>query len=335
MILLGGALGLLFIYTKANIALKVLTVYLFINCFLSKAPYLSFTSYLSFISVAYYYLLASRLKDFKFVVNIAQALFFLNIILIVNQQFGRDTLLNFARPIPVCFGTIGNPMWLGSLLSCLAPFLLMSSFLNIIPLVIICFISKSSGMALSLAMGILVYGFLTHRRKVAFWSASVFLIIVTLIFAWSNHTFYKFGWSRGPVWKKTIQLANQHPFMGWGIGTYKIIFPALSQDVANGIPGKWEYEGTKGDWLAWRQAHNCWLQILFETGYTGLTILLTFAGIILFRLFKTVGTQNAISGFVIIASNMSIHYPTRLMQSVLFIIVFLAFCAKLTLKEEA
>lgn len=331
-ILLGGLLGILFIYTRADIFLKLIVVYLFINCFRSRAPYLSFTSYIIFIAVAYYYLLCLTLKDFEFVKKIAQAVFFLNIILIVNQQFGGDKLLNFGRDIPVCFGTIGNSMWLGSLLICLAPFLLLSSPLNIIPLIIIIFISKSSGMALSLLGGVLIYGFMKFKKKIIFWITTTLIIFGILIYARQDRVFSSWKAGRGPIWKRTIELSNKHPFFGWGIGTARVIVPALSGDVSGGYPGPWEYEGTKGNWLAWRQVHNCWLQMDFEVGKIGDILILLFLGSILFALLKLPKTQEvvlALSGIGMISSNMLIHYPTRMCQSVLFLIIFVVFCQQL------
>lgn len=331
-ILLGGLLGILFIYTRADIFLKLIVIYLFINCFRSRAPYLSFTSYIIFIAVAYYYLLCLSLKDFEFIKKIAQAVFFLNIILIINQQFGGDTLLNFGRDIPVCFGTIGNSMWLGSLLVCLAPFLLLSSPLNIIPLILICFISKSSGMVLSLAAGILIYGFLKYRKKIVFWVVAGLVCLSTIGFAANQNVFYKFKASRGPIWKRTVGLSNKHPFFGWGLATYKVIVPVLSGDVSGGYPGPWEYEGTKGNWLAWRQAHNCWLQMDFETGKIGDILIILFLGSIVFALLKLPKTRKLLLvffGLTMVSLDMGVHYPTRQIQSVLFLIIFLAYCQQL------
>lgn len=316
----------MFIYTKADPILKVIVVYLFISCFFSKAPYLSFTSYISFIAVAYYYLLCLQLKDFVFVSKIAQAIFFLNIILLVVQQFGKDTLLNFGREIPVTFGTIGNPMWLGSLLACLSPFLFISSRFNAIPLGIALFLAHSVGAMLSLLAGLALL-WLPRKRL---WLLVPILAVFLFLAKDKINIQYKAG--RWPVWKRTIQLINQHPFVGWGPGTYKVIFPVLSKDVAGGIPGPWEYEGTKGNWIAWRQAHNCFLQIAFETGYLGFGLFSAFIGLIIYKLWKLAKTKSreiALSGMAIIFVNMMVHYPSRQIQIVLYLIVFLAYCNNL------
>lgn len=330
MIMLAGLLGFLFLYSQADMALKLLVVYLFLNCFTSKAPYLSFTSYMIFIVVAYYYLLCLQFRDFDFVKKITQSLFFLNIVLIVSQQFGGDTLLNFGKDIPVCFGSIGNPMAMASFLVCLAPFLLLSSRWNIVPLLIICFISKSSGMVLSLSAGMFVYGFVRYRNKIAFWIISMILIISVLIFAYQDGVFWKVGIDRFPIWKRTMTLTNQNPIFGWGIGTYKVLMPVFSQDIAGGQTAPWEYEGTKGTRLAWRQAHNDFLQFFFEIGWIGIMLLFIFLGKIIIGVTKTSGSAIPLGGITMIMTNMLVHFPARQIQSVLLIICFLAYCNQLT-----
>ena len=325
-ILLAGVMGMLFLYTKADLLLKILAVYLFINCFRSRAPYLSFTAYAVFILVAYYYLICISLKDFEFVKKIAQAVFFLNIILIVNQQFGGDKLLNFGRTIPVCFGSIGNPMWLGSLLICISPFLLLHKRLNIFPLALAVWLSHSYGAMISILAGLFVY--LKGWKKLII----VAVLIFSLFIARGKMNAQIIG-GRWPVWKKTVQLANKYPLTGFGIGTYKVILPALSQDVAGGLAGSpWVYEGTEGYWLAWRQAHNMPLQILFETGYIGLGLFLGWLGWLFYRFYKipkkTDNLNIAIIGMAMIGVDTLFHYPDRLIQCVLFLIVFLAFFKK-------
>lgn len=331
-IMLAGLLGFLFLYSNASVSLKLLVAYLFLNCFTSKVPYLSFTSYIIFITVAYYYLLCLQLKDFDFMKKVIQAIFFLDIVLIVNQRFGGDTLLNFGRNIPVCFGSIGNQMTMASFLICLAPFLLLSSRLNIIPLIIICFLSRSSGMALSLCAGVLVYGFMRWRDKKTFWIMSVIIILATMIFAYTDGVLWKVKIDRFPIWQRTIQLANQNPLMGWGIGTYKVLMPVFSRDIAGGQTAPWEYEGTKGIWIAWRQAHNDWLQSLFEIGRIGIILFLAFLTRLLIKVIRSNAREKniALAGFFMVATNMLVHFPTRTIQSLLLIICFLAYCNHLT-----
>ena len=139
---------------------------------------------------------------------------------------------------------------------------------------------------------------------------------------------------RGLIWERTVQLVNEHPLTGWGIGTYKVIFPALSGDLtAKGIGFTkdfwvWEYEGTKGNWMAWRQAHNVWAQILFEMGNIGLALFLGLIGYLvwLFALVKkTAQTVLAFSGFTMIMTSMLVYFPDRMIQCVPILLCYMAF----------
>lgn len=345
LILVCGFLGILFLYSKALLPIKLITLYLFVSSFFSKAPYLSFTSYIVFITVAYYYLLCLELKDFGFVFKIAVALLILNSILAINQSFGGDTLLNFSQITPVCFGTIGNPMWLGSLLMCLAPFLL-GSWTSIIALIFLTLVVKSTGMLFSLLAGAAVCIMLNFRRSVAI-IGIIACVMIGIVYMVSGNDVYRFNHSRGPVWKRTISMVINSPIdktktqklrtllFGYGMGTYKVIFPVFSSDVAGGYiepPSEWQYEGTKGYWLAWRQTHNCFLQILFEAGLFGFSLFVGMIGFVsyfLLKLPRSKETITAIVGLTIVSTNMVFHYPTRMIQSVLLLVVFLAYCQKL------
>jgi hypothetical protein len=113
--------------------------------------------------------------------------------------------------------------------------------------------------------------------------------------------------SRIPVWLATIKLSNQHPFMGWGIGSYKFMFFPLS-----GLHT-----------FPWKQAHNEFLQILFETGYAGLVFSLTALGVLIYKLRKNI---TLLIGLGLICVDMSIHFPFRVGNTVLILICFLAYC---------
>jgi hypothetical protein len=115
--------------------------------------------------------------------------------------------------------------------------------------------------------------------------------------------------SRIPVWLATIKLSNQHPLMGWGIGSFKYVFPSLS--------------GIRNSGLPWKQAHNDFLQILFETGYAGLIFSLTALGVLIYKLRKNI---TLLIGLGLICVDMSIHFPFRVANTVLILICFLAYC---------
>jgi O-antigen ligase len=118
---------------------------------------------------------------------------------------------------------------------------------------------------------------------------------------------------RLPVWEKTIQLTNLHPFAGWGISTYKIVFPVLGKSSYVGAP--------------FLHAHNDWLQVLFETGYIGFAFMVIVFGYIFYKLLKT-DKWLMIIGLLIISLDMCVHFPMRGLYAVPLITLFFAFCEK-------
>lgn len=313
-----GFLALSLFYFRVSIFLKLFVLWCFLTSFLSRAPYLSFTMYWSVIACAYYYVLCLKIKDFTPVKRAVQMIFLFVVMLIIMQLFGKDTLLNFNQKDPCILGTIGNRMILSSFVCSMSPFLIASP-LNWIILWIISFISYSSGSALSLGAGLCVYAWIKHKYLRAFIMIVAVLVPITFALRTGDmSTFFRAG--RLPIWKETVRLSKAE---GYGVGTYKLLFPVLCKDnpaVKGG--GYWEYENTAGWGLAWRRAHNCWIQLLFETGYVGLFL---FAGFVLSILVRLKDPLK-LAGLVIIGTNMMIHFPTRMAQSVLIILMFLAYC---------
>ena len=125
-----------FLYQKVSNWLKLFVVWCFISCFISKAPYMSFTMYWSVIFCAYYYALCTKIEDFTIVKKVVQSIFFFVCILMILQAFGMDTLVNFNHKTPVIIGTIGNRMMTSSFACTLAPFIIFNP-LNWIALALI------------------------------------------------------------------------------------------------------------------------------------------------------------------------------------------------------
>ena len=348
MVFSSGFLTFLYMNFKVSVFLKLFLIWCFVSCFLSYAPYLCFTMYWSMIAGAYYYLLCKQIEDFEPVKKVIQALFFFVTLLIIVQLFGKDTLLNFNQKDPLVLGTIGNYMILGSLVCILAPFLIQISWLNWIPVILIAFITKSSGTVLSIFAGLGVYlsyiairrywndsrrhqggfiGIMARGRLVMAIVLTASVIVATPVFmAYKTGDFKVFTTAgRYQVWKRTVQLANNRP-QGYGVATYRLIFPLLSQDLKSSVGAngeKWEYENTTGKGLAWRKAHNCFTQILFETGWYGFVLFMGFIGAIAWRVRRD---PLKLAGLAILGVNMMVHFPSRMTQSVLIMIMYLAFC---------
>ena len=248
------------------------------------------------------------------------------------QLFGKDTLANFNIDKPVYFGSIGNAMRWGSFIVVLTPFLIVNKKMNFIPASIACIVAKASGSLLALFTGFITYVSLNYKK--IFLPIIILSSILLFTFAYNDNVFHKFKIGRFPVWKRTIELINEKSWLGYGIGTYKVLIPVLTQDIEGigvyqGPEGEWEYEYTKGKKLAWRQAHNCWLQLLFEAGRIGFLIFIGIVFLLLWRLFK-IKQYEALSGLLILGTDMLVHFPTRMPQSVLIMTAYLAYCQTLT-----
>ena len=315
-----GFFTFLFLYQKVSSWLKLLVVWLFISCFLSRAPYISFTMFWSVIVCAYYYLLCTKIEDFTVVKKTIQAIFFFFVLLVIMQLFGKDTLLNFGQQPPdilhgsttKVFGSIGNQMISASLFCILAPFLIFNP-LNWILLILISFISWSSGAVVSLGAGLSVYAWARFKRMRLL--IVIIAILAPILFAWGTGDFSKSTIRAGrlPVFIKTFQLCVERPF-GYGIATYKVLFPHLcGKKIRIEQPGR-----------TWNTSHNDWLQILFETGFIGMFLFIGW----LVSIIRKINDPIKLAGVTIIAVNMMIHFPLRICQSAFIILMFLAFCSK-------
>lgn len=328
-VFISGFLAFMFLYFKVNTWLKLLVLWLFVNCFISRAPYMSFAMYWSVIACVYYYVLCRQIEDFTPVKKVIQSVFFLMAFLIIMQRLGLDTLLNFNDKTPVILGTIGNYMILGSFICVLMPFVMRVSWLNWIPMALIAFISGSTGAVLSVCAGLSVI--LWYRAKRLCIGLIIALLCIIGVFAYKTGDFNASTLKAGrfPVWKRTVELIAKCP-QGHGIGTYKLIFPTMSQDLESSKGARnveWEYENTKGHGLAWRRAHNSWLQFPFEIGILGF---LLFLGWIMSVVIKVIKNKEhlKLAGLVILGTNLLVHFPDRFAPAVPIMIMFMAFCEK-------
>ena len=277
MVVVSGFLGFLTIFFDINIFIKIIAIGGFINCFFSCGPYLCFTSYISLVACCYFYILCSKIKDWEPVYNTVLCLVIYNIFFMIMQFSGKDTLLNFTLGRNIIeHGINGSRMQTESFL-----------------LVCLVFVMGIKGINRNLFSNYILWLILS----------SVFLILCIYTDPIVHNPFN----CRIPTWLATIRLANQHPFIGWGIGSYKFIFMPLS-----GLHT-----------FTWKTAHNDFLQILFETGYPGLILILTSISVLIYKLRKNI---ILIIGIGLICVDMSIHFPCRVANTVLILIAFISYC---------
>lgn len=288
-----------------------------VNAFMSQAPLLSFIAFMQFICACSFFLLISRIKDFSPVYKCISALVLLNGFLLIMQSIGHDPLTNFDTKI--YFGTIGQHMQAGSLTVILAAALMLfSNPFGLIVSFFASFVCHSIGAFICSCIGLLfvIHDFVSRRMLIA-----LAIIFILSSAAWLNSSgkfkenINKAG--RLGVWKNSISLAMQKPLFGWGIGTYKVMFPALGKIKT----------------IPWKTAHNCWIQIFFETGIIGLTYSLLWTSAMIRRLVfltrrKCVRTQAfyTLGALTMIITNMLFHFPTRVLQIVTVLIFIIAYC---------
>ena len=273
---------------------------------------MSFTMFWSVIVCAYFYALCKKIEDWTPVKKTFQALFFFLTLLVIVQLLGKDTLLNFNLKTPSIIGTIGNPMIASSFVCVLAPFLILSP-LNWVVLIILSFITWSSGAVLSIGAGLCVYSWARFKKLRIL--IVVLAILAPVLFAYKTGKVETFKSTAGRrlVWIETVNLSIKQP-LGYGIGTYKVLYPIFcSKTVANEQPGR-----------EWNTCHNDWLQVLFEGGFPGLIFLVGW----LVSIVRTAKNPAKLAGLAILATNMMVHFPMRMVQGALIILMYLAYCSK-------
>ncbi len=310
LILLSAFLGMYILFFNTSYIVKTIPIFAFINCFFSCAPYISFNAYCSTVACCYFYILCSRIENWQPIFRALRIILFLNLLLMVMQFIGKDSFLNFGLKQITCFGVIGQHMQMGSFSIVLAMMLLPLGILYILFPFLVSVFCISIWTALSAGLGLCVYLF-SKNKKIALIS----LFIIVSMFLYSSNFYGKFKANfdkktgRITVWKNTIKLANERPWLGYGIGTYKAVFPALS----------------KMQTIPWKTAHNFWLQLLFEIGYPA-TIVVFLSMILLFLLLWRAKEILCLAGLTMLNVDWLVHFPDRMLQAVLIMILFLAFC---------
>ncbi len=187
-------LGIYTLFTKISIPAKIISAYLLISCFFSKAPAISFSLYPSIVALIYFFILCTKIKDWTPVIRALGAILIINILLMLLQDAKHDTLLNFGLPIATCHGSVGNFMQLKSLL-------------------------------------IIASGVFLAMRRPRCWPIFIGIMGVFYLLSYGAKTdiIKDFLYARGPVWRDTIKLWTEHPIVGWGPGTFKIAFPTIAK----------------------------------------------------------------------------------------------------------
>lgn len=311
LILICGFAGFYTLFIKTNWIVRVLAIGSFFQCFTSMAPFISFTSYVSIILCCYLYIICTRIENWDIIFKCLQTILFLNIFMLFVQTIGKDSLLNWRASEIEHFGIIGQHMQMASFAAIISAVLISFNPLNLIFAICIALFCKS-------VWGVLVAGIgfttlLIFRSPK--WAAALTIFTIVLFVGIGikeqkfTSNFSEFG--RYQTWKKTIQGANQHPWVGWGAGTYKFIFPQISS--------------VKYKNMFWKNAHNFITELLFEVGYLTTGFILICLIVLGYKIFKAKEVL-LLSGLFIMVFDGLVHFPDRMTQCVPLIILFLAYC---------
>ena len=309
MIVIAGFLGVFTLFIKTSWPVRVIAIVGFIHCFFSAIPYVSFTSYVSLVACCYFYILCCKITDWSIVFKAIQAIVILNCLFMVMQFFHKDTVLNFGHHETEQYGTIGYHMWMASFGTILGAVLLPFNIFNLFFSFGVALFVHSTWTFLCASVGTAVY--FSHRNKN---KAGVLLLILCFIFiGWAitdqkimenmNTTSGRMG-----IWEQSIRLANEHPWKGFGIGTYKDLFFGLS-----GL-----------HCMEWKTAHNFLIELCFEIGYP-LTACVAFGlGWLAWVLYKA-ELWAELAGLTMVILDAMVHTPDRFINMVPLMVVFLAY----------
>jgi O-antigen ligase len=201
-------------------------------------------------------------------------------------SFGEDSFGERGLGIRV-FSFFGNPNFFASVLITSLPLLLTGFFtkqgarksffgISIVLGIVSLGLTGTRAAMAAFAVSILLFFVLTYtgRKRIYFWATGMTLILLTAGFLYSlkvTVTGFEGLQFRQRLWQGALDIAQDHPLFGTGVGSFAVYFPAYSK---------------KSDTLAWGgdshertdpHAHNEFLEILSDLGIPGF---LLFAGIL-------------------------------------------------------
>lgn len=279
LVLLCGFLGFATLYMKCAWYIKAAAIYGFINTFFTSMPFMSQWGYVGLISCIYYYYACLKIDDMKPILKILWLVLGLNLFMVFMQSIHKDILLNFGLKEYTCSGIIGNAMQFKSFLIVLIALILSCYKLHEDWVVLIRFI----------------------------------LIAFCVVYFFNHQVLQKFLTNRGPVYLEAIRLSFERPIFGWGMGSFKTLFPAMGK-----IPFLASLEGI------WGTCHNDFIQVFFETGIIGLGIFMA----MIQNMLKSKGA--ALIAVCMVIFTLTFHMPMRTFGCIPFLVLFMALREKET-----
>ena len=323
-ITISGFLGFYTIFLRVPFIIKFIAAGTFALCFFSSAPSISFTQYIVVVSCCYFYILCLNIKNYETIWKCLQCLLLFNLFFFVIQLTHNDSLLNFGiTGKAINYGIVGYRMQSASFITILSATLIPFHSFNLATPFVVSVICNAAGSFLAVSAGLIYLLSRKFGKRTIIWVSaslmSIFIIWMVTSGKLSSNMNMGFTGGRMLVWIRSLQLSMEHPFTGYGIATYKGIFPVLG-----GIHS-----------MDWKTAHNSWVQIIFETGYIFPSVLFGYFSYLFWSLLSMVKKNinrdmavKCVTGLIIIGTDMMFHFPDRQIQTALIIIFFLAYIQK-------
>lgn len=244
------------------------------------------------------------------VVTLIQVLFGILQLLGMDPIFRRA--LTQTENLPA--GFLGQHMFFGLLMAWLAFFWLLNRRW---PLFVLCglmvYLTHSSFAVASLTVGILWAWFCHGYRKSACALGAVLLTAGFTLFLYADGRFYFLNDNdRLKIWAMSLSAIGERPLLGYGIGAFSREFPAYHQGYS---------------FIRFEEAHNEWIEYIFNAGFAGALALLPLIFYIGKALYKLPGSPEkefAVGTLLIIGVNSAGSFPLQLAPFASLVIFALA-----------
>lgn len=128
------------------------------------------------------------------------------------------------------------------------------------------FATDSSFAIASLSVGILAWVWISQGWQTATTLALIFAGILAFIFIGLDKKHYFDSTGRLPAWKTAIEKSKESPIIGYGPGMFKHFYPTVQDKAHKKMHG------------FYRQAHNDYVQLVYEYGAVGVLCVILMLG---------------------------------------------------------
>jgi len=174
--------------------------------------------------------------------------------------------------------TFGNPIFFAAHLVAALPValaLMLSSKKSYIKLIvslgIVCglialYQTQTRAAFIAFGISVLIFAWLNITSKKIKIISFVSLMVFSALFAFNTKNLWSRQQAHGLIWRDTLVMWSQNPWLGTGPGTFHIYFPKFASEELKNI---WP----QGEFIV-NDAHNEYIQLLSETGIAGFGIFL-------------------------------------------------------------